>query len=491
MGNKIITENDFFQCSGGMMPSPFQSKQLIVKKADSAKYITKMDISTISWVDFGCKKLMLLYAVVAAVAALVAALCVATGGAALIAICAIAGVVGAAFGAVVGTLICGQLVAPTRQWLGSKSNFKILGIDTITGDHYMRCDAFVMLGMSPEFITFAPNIKSWGQAIAMGSASFLANVLQGALTGMMIGAAGTAIPALFQGGTAALAGGGISQLGRFLGTNLVKNYFASWFTAGGLGIRGAITLQTTLDAYGTTGEVTGADIKNGIFGLELGTAHSAVNIVTGNANVLDIIGLTLWFSPTSQVVRRNVRGNTEAKTENGRVVETKPVKEVKSNETPKKGNAYESVNILKSPKTTFGKIRLAYEYYKSLGWAKEKIRSHMDGIDFSKPVELVELPKGKLLSQYQAPNGKKGNYFAEPNAKASELGINPKAELLDGTIVDKTKTIYQTNDNVIVLRSTAKSGIKDNWSVPSQPPYETTGGGTQYFTQDNTIFVSE
>jgi hypothetical protein len=114
----------------------------------------------------------------------------------------------------------------------------------------------------------------------------------------------------------------------------------------------------------------------------------------------------------------------------------------------------------------------------------------MRGIDFSKPVELVELPKGKLLSQYQAPNSSKGSYFAEPNAKASELGINPKAKLSNGTIVNKTKTIYQTNDNVTVLKSTAKSGVIDDWSVPNHP-YETTGGGTQYFTQDNTIFVSE
>jgi hypothetical protein len=146
------------------------------------------------------------------------------------------------------------------------------------------------------------------------------------------------------------------------------------------------------------------------------------------------------------------------------------------------------IEILKSPETEFGKIKMAYEYYKQLGWDKSRIKSHLDGIDFTKPVELVELPINKLTSQYQAPGGKKGNYFAEPNAKATELGINPKAETPLG-IVEKTKTMYKTDQKTIVLKSTARTGINDTWSVPSQKPYKTLGGGTQYFTIDNIVFI--
>ena len=98
--------------------------------------------------------------------------------------------------------------------------------------------------------------------------------------------------------------------------------------------------------------------------------------------------------------------------------------------------------IVANPKSQFGKLRLAYEYYKGLGWPKGRIRSHLDGIDFSKPVKLVKLPKGKLTSQYQAPGGKKGNYFAEPHAKATELGINPNVEI-DGILVKKIKPSIQ------------------------------------------------
>uniref|UniRef100_UPI002597D43C polymorphic toxin type 46 domain-containing protein n=1 Tax=uncultured Zobellia sp. TaxID=255433 RepID=UPI002597D43C len=149
--------------------------------------------------------------------------------------------------------------------------------------------------------------------------------------------------------------------------------------------------------------------------------------------------------------------------------------------------ALKASKVLKNPETQFGKLRMAYEYYKKLGWPKGRIRSHLDGIDFSKPVKLVELPKGKSVSQFQAPGGKKGNYFAEPNAKATELGINPNAEV-GGDVVEKTKTIYETTTKTNVLESSAKSGIIDTWSVKSSP-FETTGGGTQYFTDNSDVFV--
>ncbi|WP_299180620.1 glycohydrolase toxin TNT-related protein [uncultured Chryseobacterium sp.] len=146
------------------------------------------------------------------------------------------------------------------------------------------------------------------------------------------------------------------------------------------------------------------------------------------------------------------------------------------------------IKVLKSPETKFGKIRMAYEYYKQLGWDNSRIQSHLDGIDFTKPVELIELPKNKITSQYQAPGGKKGNYFAEPDAKATELGINPYAETSSG-IVEKTKALYTTDQSIIVLKSTARSGINDTWSVPSQKPYKTKGEGIQYFTIDNSVFI--
>ena len=45
---------------------------------------------------------------------------------------------------------------------------------------------------------------------------------------------------------------------------------------------------------------------------------------------------------------------------------------------------------------------MAYKYYKQAGWDKTKIAGHLQGIDFSKPVELVEIPAGKAAGQLQA-----------------------------------------------------------------------------------------
>ncbi|MBO0859167.1 MAG: hypothetical protein J2P21_11955 [Chloracidobacterium sp.] len=122
MGNKIITEKDFWVCTLGTTPAQFQSRQTphLVKTESGHKYITVADTATSSWIDFGCKKLMWIMAILAAV---VAVAVVATGGAALgafIAAGAMAGAAGAAFGAVVGALICGQKAAAARKWLSSK-----------------------------------------------------------------------------------------------------------------------------------------------------------------------------------------------------------------------------------------------------------------------------------------------------------------------------------------------------------------------------------
>ncbi len=184
MGNKIITEEDFWICTGGAVPAQLQTTQLTTKQVSGHKYITINDKATSSWIDFGCKKLMWIMALLAAV--LVVAI-VATGGAALaviVAAGAAAGAAGAVFGAVLGALICGQKAAPARVWNQSKSDLIIQGHKAITGDHTMTCRLF------GETIRFAPNIKNWWQAIALGGLNYLTGIVEGALTGALIGLGG-------------------------------------------------------------------------------------------------------------------------------------------------------------------------------------------------------------------------------------------------------------------------------------------------------------
>lgn len=109
MGNKIITEADFWICDTGAVPAQLQGSNKSVKTPSGEKYITIKDTASSSWIDFGCTKLMLIYAVIAVAAVVIGALVVGTGGTALIALGAVAGLAGAAWGAVVGSLLCGQL----------------------------------------------------------------------------------------------------------------------------------------------------------------------------------------------------------------------------------------------------------------------------------------------------------------------------------------------------------------------------------------------
>lgn len=348
MGAKIITEKDFWQCSGGLMPAPMQTTQLVAKKKDGHKYITINDKSTQSFVDFACKKLMWLMALVVAI---VAVCVVATGGAALIAIGAIAGAAGAAFGAVLGSLICGQKAAMARHWIEQKNNFKILGIPTVTGQNKMVCSIF------NEEITFAPNIKSWWQAVALGAANFVGGVLQGAMVGAAVGGGA----ALLQGGMAALAEGGLSGLGRgalslarTLPGNLAGNVVGSWTTGLGLGLRGVMGAQSVAQSYGETGQAGAGDFVSGAVGMETGTAQSVQHIVTGQGTVSDYTGLALWLAPVHEAAKKGATpgetgGNEEPNNEEPQTTHDGPPAETPP--TGADGEAYEDPQDIGNQRT--------------------------------------------------------------------------------------------------------------------------------------------
>ncbi len=328
MGNKIITEKDFWVCSGGTTPAQLQTTQLSAKKESGHKYITVADTATSSWIDFGCKKLMWIMAILAAVAVVFV---VATGGAglaALIAAGAIAGAAGAAFGAVVGALICGQKAAAARKWLSSKPDMIIQGQQAITGDNQMKCMLF------GETITFAPQIKNWWQAISLGAANYLNGILEGMMYGAAIGATGGVIS------------GGPAVLGQFGISNVAANWLATW-GGWGLGLRGAVTAQSVLGAYGETGQVSAGDvIYHGVFGMETGTLHSVKNIVTGNGSMEDVIGVALWFTPAHA---RNQRSRTRSEESRTKSEEAKN-EEAKNEEGRNEENPQARTGESKSPR---------------------------------------------------------------------------------------------------------------------------------------------
>ncbi|MCZ4223981.1 TNT domain-containing protein [Pedobacter rhodius] len=307
MGNKIITEKDFWMCSCGAVPAQFQSTQKTVKKKSGEKFITIRDTATSSWIDFGCTRMMLIMAIIAAAVVVIAAMTVATGGAALIALGAIAGLAGAAWGAVLGTLLCGQLAAKARKWVGSKNNYIVQGVETITGDHTMTCPV-------GGKITYAPQIKNWSQAIALGAGNYIGHLMEGMMAGAAIGMGG----ALISGGAGAFASGGIRGVGqaafqfaKSAPMNVIRNIGATFGYAGAgaststvvttaataVGLRGVTATQAGLQHYGSTGESGWGAAGRGVFAMEEGMYHSGGNILSGNAGWQDVTGLALLLSP--------------------------------------------------------------------------------------------------------------------------------------------------------------------------------------------------
>jgi hypothetical protein len=293
MGNKIITEKDFWMCTGGNVPAPLQSIQLSTKKKDGKKYITKVDTATSSYIDFGCNKLMLIMAIVAAV---IAVAVVATGGAALIAIGALAGAAGAVFGAVLGGLICGQIAKMARVWLGSKDNMIIQGKPAITSGHEMKCMLF------GDKITHAPNIKNWWQAISLAGANYVGGILEGMMAGAAVGMGGAFISggraAFMQGGTRALGRAGLELL-KTMPKNFGVNAIES-FGKFGLALRGVMGAQNTAATYGNTGTASLGDFAAGTFAMETGAYDSFNNIKEGKGTWQDYVGMAMMVAPVGK-----------------------------------------------------------------------------------------------------------------------------------------------------------------------------------------------
>jgi hypothetical protein len=129
----------------------------------------------------------------------------------------------------------------------------------------------------------------------------------------------------------------------------------------------------------------------------------------------------------------------------------------------------------------------AEAFYRDQGLAPHRIEGHLKGIDFSQPVEVVTLPKGTTVSQFQVPGNPQGMYYAPAGSTPSSLGISPQGLNGAGQVVDKVATPFVTQQDVRVLRSTA-AGITDTWSVPGQA-IKSAGGATQYVSADKAAFL--
>lgn len=472
MGNKRITENDFWQCTNGAVPAQLQGSNKTTKKASGEKYITVNDKATSSWIDFGCTKLMLIYALLAAAVVVIAAMTVATGGAALIALGALAGLAGAAWGAVIGTMLCGHLGAKIRKWVEvPKANKAVIqGVTQVTGDFKMTC-------MIPGgIVTFNPKIKNWNQAIALGASNYLGKLMEGMMAGAAVGMAG----ALWAGGASAFTSGGIRGIGqaawqfaKSCPMNIVKNIAASfgyagagastaavWTTVGtAVGIRTVTATQAGLGHYGNTGESGWGAAGQGVFAMETGMYESGHNMAgsalgwkkedgTGySTSWQDVAGMAMLLSPVHKAPEE-LTSKAEPKSKVEEPVNDGETKKTDEEQTVKDANAAES-----EAGGPAGE-REAFEDATSLDADSAAQRDQINGVeDGSIPLEGYE---GHKKGNHQ----RKGNY-GEMKMDQNIEGITE----INGQPADLT-ALHEKITNVDQNGHKGIDGVYENASPP-------------------------
>lgn len=112
------------------------------------------------------------------------------------------------------------------------------------------------------------------------------------------------------------------------------------------------------------------------------------------------------------------------------------------------------------------------DFYTNSGMSKGDAKSHMQGIDFSKKVNVTNLSEGTIVEQYQARGRSQGNYYTPQGGNPNNLGID---------ITGRIKNSYTVNQPTRVLESTAANTTK-NTKLP--PSCRGQGGGVQYFSTD-------
>jgi hypothetical protein len=153
------------------------------------------------------------------------------------------------------------------------------------------------------------------------------------------------------------------------------------------------------------------------------------------------------------------------------------------------------VNILKRKKQITAQQRKyaleALEFYDQnvsiLPFQKNAVSTlnELIAIDYSKPVKIVKIKEGRVMTQMQHPHSldKVGGFYAKGSLpkdfhkRADFSGIGLKSR---GNGETEKKSVYQSKSNktCVFLRTTA-SKAKDTWSIPSQVQ-STRGGGVQW-----------
>ncbi|ODB85654.1 hypothetical protein A3194_12535 [Candidatus Thiodiazotropha endoloripes] len=169
-------------------------------------------------------------------------------------------------------------------------------------------------------------------------------------------------------------------------------------------------------------------------------------------------GLTFW-APALGITSRFSRGSATTASSATRARIEANIAESRA--------ARESSNFNTSHVAEIERIQTAKDFYSAQGFSGARLESHVAGIDFSQPVNVVRLDSGAQLSQFALNTDRIGNYFTDVNANRFRLGIYvPTARMkLDFSVTQPTSA----------LRSTTA-----DFNYTSRD-YFARGGETQYF----------
>lgn len=128
--------------------------------------------------------------------------------------------------------------------------------------------------------------------------------------------------------------------------------------------------------------------------------------------------------------------------------------------------------------STLNKVA-AFDFYTNEGgFTTSRALQHMEGIDFSQPVRVVDLPRGTALQQYYVPSRGIGNYFAPPGTTPLQAGL---------TLEGQSLGIFE---NSVPVRGLQSFAAPDYIYPPGAVvPGSGAGGGMQYFIPNKSVFI--
>lgn len=192
--------------------------------------------------------------------------------------------------------------------------------------------------------------------------------------------------------------------------------------------------------------------------------------------------------------------------ENTKLDETKVIKEKKLKDSKneqstikeeEKATIKNKIEVHELEKIITLRKKQAIEFYQKHNpdMTERQIKSHISGIDFTKPIEIVNLQEGTKLIQYTKLNTEgialKGDYYTDNlNNTPSELGVSDKYNVQTPDRV-KTSEVKDVTREILILQKDAEglkstsAEIYDTWSRIDKDgkelPIHTKGGGSQIY----------